>query len=134
MAWENQMHLASPENSRMSRCRPQNRNYLDVRNRISLYRHSDDPRHECAQRLDVERRKIAYRRGKARLSRAVSGTSPFPPTHFPLIFIFFFSHRIMLENGTDNTRQRKRKCTRLARGVHGRPAQDMSLVTPETVH
>ncbi|KAN0127672.1 hypothetical protein V8E53_014512 [Lactarius tabidus] len=46
-----------------------------------------------------------------------------------------FRERIILENapkGSDNTHQRKRR--RLARGVHGRHAQDMSLITSDNVH
>ncbi|KAI0248754.1 hypothetical protein BJV78DRAFT_1233136 [Lactifluus subvellereus] len=47
-----------------------------------------------------------------------------------------FRERISLENAsqaqTEETPPRKRR--RLARGVHGRHAQDMSLVTPENVH
>ncbi|KAH9964306.1 hypothetical protein BJV74DRAFT_799681 [Russula compacta] len=46
-----------------------------------------------------------------------------------------FGERILLENapqGAEETRPRKRR--RLARGVHGRHAQDMSLVTCENVH
>ncbi|KAH9995412.1 hypothetical protein BJV74DRAFT_883926 [Russula compacta] len=46
-----------------------------------------------------------------------------------------FGERILLENasqGAEETRPRKRR--RLARGVHGRHAQDMSLVTHENVH
>src|SRR6266702_1256626 len=44
-------------------------------------------------------------------------------------------HRIILENapkGSDETRPRKRR--RLARGVHGQHAQDMSPITPENIH
>ena len=44
-------------------------------------------------------------------------------------------HRISLENlpkVSDDKRAQKRR--RLARGVHGRHAQDMSLITPENVH
>ncbi|KAI9448860.1 hypothetical protein BJY52DRAFT_1428421 [Lactarius psammicola] len=46
-----------------------------------------------------------------------------------------FRERIILENTpkvSDDTRPQKRR--RLARGVHGRHAQDMSLITPENVH
>ncbi|KAI0290587.1 hypothetical protein BC826DRAFT_1026167 [Russula brevipes] len=46
-----------------------------------------------------------------------------------------FRERIALEKmsmGAEETRPRKRR--RLARGVHGRLAQDMSLVTPKNVH
>jgi hypothetical protein len=44
-------------------------------------------------------------------------------------------YRIIIENapkGSDDTHQRKRR--RLARGVHGRHAQDMSLITSDNVH
>ncbi|KAH9166654.1 hypothetical protein EDB89DRAFT_2075593 [Lactarius sanguifluus] len=46
-----------------------------------------------------------------------------------------FRERIALENapkGSDDTRPQKRR--RLARGVHGRHTQDMSLTTPENIH
>ena len=131
MAWENSMHLANRANSPMSPCKLQNLNCPDVRLRISpplLFVSLSYPRHERAQRFHMERCKTTYRRSEARLPRAVSRA--------PLLTkVSHTSHRIILENApkvSDETRPRKRR--RLARGVHGRHAQDMSLITPENIH